>query len=203
MYKTYKNDVEFFIVYIREAHPNQQYPQPTTFEQRVGIADSMCTQLDISIPTLIDNIDNKVGEMYQGWPDRLYLVGRNGTIAFKGARGPFGFKPEELEDAIRKEIREPGGSGRSSGGSSGVSSGGRRLASPDAIFKTFDKNSDGKLTQDEIPKFMRSRIMPADADGDGTVTKAELEKARANRGGGRSGGERRPGGSGPQNRTNQ
>ncbi len=104
MYETYKNDVEFFIVYIREAHPNEEYPQPTTFDQRVDIADAMCTQLEISIPTLIDNIDNKVGEMYEGWPDRMYLVSRDGTIAYKGARGPFGFRPPELEDAIRKEI---------------------------------------------------------------------------------------------------
>ena len=104
MYKKYGDDVEFFIVYLREAHPNSQYPQPTTFDARQGIAKTMCSKLDLSIPTVIDGLDNKVGRDYAGFPDRLYLVGRDGKIAFKGARGPFGFKPPELEEAIRKEL---------------------------------------------------------------------------------------------------
>ncbi len=90
------------IVYIREAHPNTQYPQPTTYDQRVGIADSMCSDLKISIPTLIDGIDNKVGSAYSGFPDRMYLIGVDGKVKYKGARGPFGFKPAELENAIKK-----------------------------------------------------------------------------------------------------
>ena len=102
MYKSYGSDVEFLIVYIREAHPNKEYPQPTTFDQRVGIAQTMCSDLKISIPTLIDGVDNKVGSAYSGFPDRMYLVGTDGKIAYKGARGPFGFKPSELENAIKK-----------------------------------------------------------------------------------------------------
>ena len=117
--------------------------------------------------------------------------------------------PNELKTAQSVGPGGPGGGGREFGGP-----GGRRRASPDAICSRFDKNRDGKLTEDEIPELMRSRMMRADADGDGTVTKAELKKARANRGGGRGAGqgrgsrqrpdlEDRPGGSGPQNRPNQ
>ncbi len=94
--------MEFLVIYIREAHPNSQFPQPTTYKQRIGIADTMCSKLEISIPTLIDGIDNKVGSAYSGFPDRLYLIGVDGKIAFKGARGPFGFKPSDLENAIKK-----------------------------------------------------------------------------------------------------
>ncbi len=66
----------------------------------------VCTKLEISIPTLIDGIDNKVGNAYAGMPDRLYLVGREGRIVYQGARGPFGFRPAELETAIEKELGE-------------------------------------------------------------------------------------------------
>jgi len=109
MQKNYGKDVEFLIVYIREAHPDrtingEKIPQPSTFEQRMGIAKTMCTKLEISLPTVIDKIDNKVGTQYAGWPDRLYLVGRDGKIVYKGGRGPFGFRPAELEAAIRKEL---------------------------------------------------------------------------------------------------
>ena len=116
---------KFYIVYIREAHPtdgrqsraNAQekilVKQPKTVEERIDIAAQMCSKLEISIPTLIDGIDNKVGNAYSGMPDRLYLVGRDGKIAFKGDRGPAGFKPSELGAAIEAEL---GGKALAQGG---------------------------------------------------------------------------------------
>ncbi len=116
MYAKHKDQVEFFIVYIREAHPTDgrqsrsnvqakiSFEQPKTFEERVDVAKEMCSALEFTMPTLIDGIDNKVGDVYSGWPDRLYLVGRDGKIAFQGARGPFGFRPPDLEAAIKKEL---------------------------------------------------------------------------------------------------
>jgi hypothetical protein len=41
---------------------------------------------------------------YMGWPDRLYLIGKDGRIAWKGDPGPAGFKPQQLEAAIQKEL---------------------------------------------------------------------------------------------------
>jgi len=64
----------------------------------------MCSALKINIPTLIDGIDNRVGTDYSGMPDRLYLINKAGVVAYKGARGPFGFKPAELEAAIKTEL---------------------------------------------------------------------------------------------------
>ncbi len=116
MYSKYGDDVEFYIVYIREAHPadgrqvrantRQEISviQPTTFGERVDVAQHMCHKLDISIPTLIDGLDNAVGTAYSSSPDRLYLVARSGTIAYKGDPGPSGFRPAELETAINKEL---------------------------------------------------------------------------------------------------
>jgi|TARA_Y100000758_G_scaffold265371_1_gene205080 hypothetical protein len=118
MYSKYGDDVAFLVVYIREAHPTDGrqvgsntrerilVKQPTTFEERVDIAEQMCSKLDISIPTLIDGLDNAVGNAYSGMPDRLYLVGRDGKLTYKGDRGPFGFRPAELEEAIKKELAD-------------------------------------------------------------------------------------------------
>jgi hypothetical protein len=53
---------------------------------------------------VIDEIDDGVAAVYGGWPDRLYLIGRDGRIAFQGGMGPFGFLPEELEAAIEEEL---------------------------------------------------------------------------------------------------
>ena len=60
--------------------------------------------LQIRMPVLIDGIDDEAARKYGGWPDRLYLVGRDGRVAFQGEEGPSGFKPLELEDAIRSEL---------------------------------------------------------------------------------------------------
>jgi len=38
---------------------------------------------------------------YTGWPDRIYLIDKQGRIAYKSKPGPFGFKPEELEVALK------------------------------------------------------------------------------------------------------
>jgi hypothetical protein len=52
------------------------------------------------VPLLVDGIRDEVGHAYSGMPDRLYLIDRSGKVAYKGGRGPFGFKPAELEQAI-------------------------------------------------------------------------------------------------------
>jgi hypothetical protein len=56
------------------------------------------------MPVLIDGIENEAARRYGGWPDRLYLIGRDRRIAFQGGEGPFGFKPEELKAAIETEL---------------------------------------------------------------------------------------------------
>lgn len=45
--------------------------------------------------------DNRVERAYSGWPDRLYVIDRDGRIAYKSAAGPFGFKPAEVEASLK------------------------------------------------------------------------------------------------------
>jgi len=54
----------------------------------------------MSMPMVVDEMDDRVGHAYSGMPDRLYLLDRKGRIAYKSGRGPFGFKPGELEQAL-------------------------------------------------------------------------------------------------------
>jgi Iodothyronine deiodinase len=52
------------------------------------------------MPLVVDTIDDRVGHAYSGMPDRLYVIDRAGKVAYHGCRGPFGFKPPELEQAL-------------------------------------------------------------------------------------------------------
>jgi hypothetical protein len=74
--------------------------QPRTKEEREGVAKECCTALTISMPLLVDEIDDRVGHAYSAMPDRLYVIDREGRVAFKGGRGPRGFKPAEMEQAL-------------------------------------------------------------------------------------------------------
>jgi hypothetical protein len=108
----YGDEVEFLAVYVREAHPVEGWrmasndrvgiavPQPKTMHERLGIAETCRGRLEINMPLLVDEIDDRVGRAYSGMPDRLYLIDRAGKVAYKGGRGPFGFKPGELEQSI-------------------------------------------------------------------------------------------------------
>jgi hypothetical protein len=116
MAERYAERVAFFVVYIKEAHPEDGWvlasnreqeiavTDPTTDPERAGVAEACAARLQVRMPGLIDGIDNALARQYGGWPDRLYLVGKDGRIAFQGGEGPFGFKPEELAQAIETEL---------------------------------------------------------------------------------------------------
>ena len=110
--------MQFLVVYIREAHPEEGWilpenrrsgiavHEPTTGDERRAVAATCAVNLKMSMPTVIDGIDNAVASAYGGWPDRLYLIGTDGHIAYQGGEGPFGFKPDELAQAIELELAE-------------------------------------------------------------------------------------------------
>jgi hypothetical protein len=114
LYTRYGEKTVFRVVYVREAHPDDgwQLPQnkktgvvfnePKTLEERIEIARACETGLNLKIPIVIDNMDDAVEKAYAGWPDRIYVIDKNGKIAYKGQPGPRGFKPDEAEDALKK-----------------------------------------------------------------------------------------------------
>src|SRR5262245_20188726 len=74
--------------------------QPKTDFQRVEVATQCHDLLEMSMPVLVDGSDDRVGHAYSGMPDRLYVVDREGKVAFKSGRGPFWFNPGEMEQAL-------------------------------------------------------------------------------------------------------
>ena len=116
LHERFGDRVAFFVVYIKEAHPEDGWVltknreqeiavrDPTSLTARKDVAEACAVRLQITMPVLLDGIDNEVARRYGGWPDRLYLIGRDGRVAFQGEEGPFGFRSEELEAAIESEL---------------------------------------------------------------------------------------------------
>lgn len=119
LYRRYKDRATFVMVYVREAHPTDGWrmesnervavslPQPQSYEERVKVAQLCSARLKLGFPMLVDTIDDTVGARYSGMPSRLYLIDRQGKIAYKSGRGPFGFKPAELEHSLLWLLQEP------------------------------------------------------------------------------------------------
>ena len=128
LYRQYHDQVQFIMVYIREAHPvdgwwfgggivgkimRRRYPKasmdtydPTSFEERRGVASQCEDSLQYGIRTYVDDMEDTVSKAYAALPTRLYLVGLDGRVAYEGGIGPFGFSPTELGVAIEEYLEK-------------------------------------------------------------------------------------------------
>lgn len=100
-------------MYIQEAHPTDLWQvasnvrdgvilaSPRSDGERNETATTCVRKLGIKIPALLDGIANTTERAYTGWPDRLYLIGRDGRVIYKSAPGPYGFSAEKLGQALQ------------------------------------------------------------------------------------------------------
>ena len=121
LHRQYGEQAAFYIVYIEEAHPidgwqmavnvkeNVLVANPHTLGDRCEIAGSCARDLGIEFPALVDGPDNAVERAYTGWPDRLYVVDREGRIAYKSAPGPFGFHPAGVDSTLKRLLVDTAG----------------------------------------------------------------------------------------------
>jgi hypothetical protein len=118
LYGRYQNQAEFLLVYIREAHGagswnstiNQRegidLPEPATFEQKREHAASCVRKLKIPFAAAVDTLDNATEKAYAGWPSRVYLVDKQGRLAFNRPLTEFSFDAAALDSALKFVIRQ-------------------------------------------------------------------------------------------------
>ena len=113
--------MQFVVIYITEPHPTGSpspytgrewtteasvdtegclLTQPTTYEERVSQAAQMAGQLGITVPILIDEMDNPLWCTYGPAPNIAYLIGTDGRIAAKQGW----YEPELMKTAIEKYL---------------------------------------------------------------------------------------------------
>lgn len=66
---------------------------PRSKAERSYVAGKACSILKLSMPCLVDNMDDRVNRDYGAWPERLYVIDKQGLIQVAGGPGPFGFSP--------------------------------------------------------------------------------------------------------------
>jgi hypothetical protein len=117
--RRFGDKAEFLAIYVREAHPTDgwrmssndkagiAFAQPRTKKQRSSVATKCCTSLQMTMPVLVDEIDDRVGHAYSGMPDRLYIIDKDGRVVYKGGRGPFGYNVAEMEQSLIMNLLDP------------------------------------------------------------------------------------------------
>ena len=104
----------FYAVYILEAHPSDVWQMqsnikdqvvlasPKNLDEREYVAGACVRKLGIKFPAIIDGFDNTVEKAYTGWPDRMYLIDTRGRVAYKSKPGPYGFKPKQAAEVLKR-----------------------------------------------------------------------------------------------------
>jgi hypothetical protein len=107
MYDAFKDQADFFVIYIAEAHPVDEWQtddneaadirlkQHTTFAERIAAAQLCADKLGLRIPTLVDGMDNAAVEAFSAWPERIYIINSARRIHYRGGPGPQEFDPQE------------------------------------------------------------------------------------------------------------
>ena len=119
IYRRFQDRVEFFVVYVQEAHPTDGWQtdsniadgvlfrQHRSYAEREAVAQSCSLDLHIGLPIIIEEMDNAIDEAYGAAPERLYLVGVDGKVAYQGGAGPHFFNLDEWERAIEAYVAVP------------------------------------------------------------------------------------------------
>ena len=103
----------FLVVYVREAHPSDEWemdsntkagvriPQPRSLDERRAAAAKFVEHLRATLPVVVDGIDDAASIPYGAWPERLWVIGADGRVVYRGGPGPFEFRPEEVVEVLR------------------------------------------------------------------------------------------------------
>lgn len=122
IFNDYKDRADFLTIYIREAHPTDEwqmkanvkedvcYAQPKTLEQRLAIGNDFTKRFGFPLPFGVDDMSNSANDAYAAWPERLYIIDESGRIAYRGGMGPFHYNPKEVRDWLASrygEVKHP------------------------------------------------------------------------------------------------
>jgi hypothetical protein len=99
-------------VYIAEAHALDEWQmqsnldegvllrQHVTLDERFAAARAGVERLGLTMPVLVDGMDDAVSEAFAAWPERLYVAEPGGRLAYVGGPGPFEFDPDAAAAAL-------------------------------------------------------------------------------------------------------
>jgi type I thyroxine 5'-deiodinase len=116
MYRNYLDRASVVFVYVAEAHATDGWQMESNVEEGVLVANHVTIddrfaaarasveRLGLTLPVLVDRMDDAVSNAFAAWPERIYVVGADARIAYAGGPGPFEFDPDAAAAALDKLV---------------------------------------------------------------------------------------------------
>ncbi len=76
------------------------FEQHQSLDDRMAVGQACMLKMALEMPAVVDEMDDAVAKAYGAMPERLFLIGTDGTVVYKGGIGPMFFRPDEWEQAI-------------------------------------------------------------------------------------------------------
>jgi len=114
LYAEYKDKIPFYLIYIREAHSTTDWASTknqredvtlrpaSNMEQQQDHATMCVRKLRIDFPTFVDGMNGAAEKAYAAWPSKAFLLDKRGRIVYASGLSEQDFKPDELENQLRK-----------------------------------------------------------------------------------------------------
>ncbi len=83
LHEKYGEQVEFVTLNVREAHPGENYPQPTTSEEKHEHARALKQHFEIPWSVAVDDLDGEVHQALGAKPNSAHIISEEGRILYR------------------------------------------------------------------------------------------------------------------------
>ncbi|BDS06519.1 hypothetical protein NT6N_15590 [Oceaniferula spumae] len=110
LYEKYSGNADFWWIYIQEAHASDgrrpsrtvKIPLHKTFQDREKAATGCSASSSLKVPVLLDDMNDSASKAYSALPERFFILGTDGKVAYAGKRGPHGVDLTALEKRLKE-----------------------------------------------------------------------------------------------------
>ncbi len=102
LYNEFRGDeIEFLLVYVREAHPGEKIPAHRSFADKTRAARLLRDEEEMQMPVVVDDLRGSIHRKYSRLPSPAFLIDKSGRVAFRSMWA----NPEALGEAIEELLK--------------------------------------------------------------------------------------------------
>ena len=102
--KTYEGKADFYILYVREAHPGENYSAHKSLSGKIAHAKDLQQFENVCRTILIDDVEGSMHIDYGDRPNSVYLIGKDGVISYRADWS----EPVEFEEQLKRVLENDG-----------------------------------------------------------------------------------------------
>jgi hypothetical protein len=78
------DDVEFILLYTREAHPGERYDAHGSFQKKLDRAREFADDYGVERTVLVDDVEGSAHRQYGGMPNSVHIINPDGVVVMRG-----------------------------------------------------------------------------------------------------------------------